>query len=149
MVINISGVIQYPTPGAFNTHPHAPGFGGEIAWNDIQAIRWLNGEIYRHNFNLVKQHNPDWSIDDVFAATPQDPIKWALKQMLVPYVYPMDGNGYPVQGYNQHDHTNEFFGGAIIGAGAHDHRGVGYGGYAFAVYHPGTRIPLRSLRIDT
>ena len=60
----------------------------------------------------------------------------------------LNPSGYPSQGYNQHDHSNEFMGGAIVGVGNHTHLGVGYAGYAFAVYFPGSYVPLRSLRIE-
>jgi hypothetical protein len=46
------------------------------------------------------------------------------------------------EGYNQHGHTGPFDGGWIPGQGIHDHRdNVTGGGFAFAVYHPGTSLP--------
>jgi len=152
----VAQMIEEPVPGSWNNHFHAPGFGGEIAWNDIDAIRKINGEIYRQNFNMIKSYDANLTVSGVEAAEPSwaesanDNLKllWELKQKLQPYVIPIDPSGYPSQGYNRHAHTNDLFGGAIIGAGDHDHRGVGYAGFAFAVYHPGTHIPLRSLRLD-
>ncbi len=47
----------------------------------------------------------------------------------------------PTEGYNQHGHTSQFDGGWIPGAGPHDHRDNFNGGFAFAVYHPGTSLP--------
>jgi hypothetical protein len=45
------------------------------------------------------------------------------------------------EGYNQHGHTGPYDGGYIPGMGPHDHRDNFNGGFAFAVYHPGTSIP--------
>ena len=47
------------------------------------------------------------------------------------------------EGHNRHYHTSEYDGGLIIGLGPHDHRSndPSYGGFAFAVYHPGTALP--------
>jgi hypothetical protein len=47
------------------------------------------------------------------------------------------------EGYNRHYHTSEYDGGFIPGMGPHDHRSndPAYGGFAFAVYHPGTALP--------
>ena len=47
------------------------------------------------------------------------------------------------EGYNQHHHTSEFDGGIIPGImGVHDHRDNVHGGFAFAVFHPATSVPL-------
>lgn len=61
----------------------------------------------------------------------------------------MMGDKVPVpevasEGYNKHYHTSEFDGGLMLGTlGPHDHRSEdpNYGGFAFAVYHPGTAVP--------
>ena len=46
------------------------------------------------------------------------------------------------EGYNQHHHTSEFDGGIIPGVmGNHDHRDNAHGGFAFAVFHPATKVP--------
>ena len=46
------------------------------------------------------------------------------------------------EGYNIHRHTSDYDGGVIPGAmGLHDHRDNAHGGFAFAVYHPGTAVP--------
>ena len=47
----------------------------------------------------------------------------------------------PTEGYNTHGHTSQFDGGWIPGAGPHDHRDNFNGGFAFAIFHPGTRLP--------
>ena len=47
------------------------------------------------------------------------------------------------EGYNQHHHTSEFDGGVIAGVGGiHDHRDNKHGGFAYAVFHPGTSVPM-------
>ena len=45
------------------------------------------------------------------------------------------------EGYNKHYHRSEYDGGYIPGMGPHDHRDNYNGGFAFAVYHPGTKLP--------
>lgn len=45
------------------------------------------------------------------------------------------------EGYGKHYHTSDLDGGYIPGAGPHDHRDNFNGGFAFAIYHPGTGIP--------
>lgn len=45
------------------------------------------------------------------------------------------------EGYNQHGHTSDYDGGWIPGRGLHDHRDNNNGGFAFAVFHPGTALP--------
>jgi hypothetical protein len=45
------------------------------------------------------------------------------------------------QGYNQHGHTGPYDGGWIAGRGVHDHSNNFNGGFAFAVFHPGTSLP--------
>jgi len=47
------------------------------------------------------------------------------------------------QFYNAHYHSSNYDGGFLSGGGAgiHDHRDVLNGGFAFAVYHPGTALP--------
>ncbi len=126
-----------------HVHGHSPKFGGSIVWNDIQQIAQMNGIIQQINrrraqyiFNPVEYQSYLLSEDKIYF-----PGK-------LPYISGLDSDGYPVQGYNMHNHKNDFDGGAIAGAGNHDHRGVGYGGFAFAVFHPGTSVPLRSYRIE-
>lgn len=46
------------------------------------------------------------------------------------------------EAYNRHGHTSEYDGGYIPGSGPHDHRDTLHGGFAFAVYHPGTDLPM-------
>ena len=47
------------------------------------------------------------------------------------------------EGYNQHYHTSEFDGGVLPGAkGIHNHLDNVNGGFAFAVFHPGTEVPI-------
>lgn len=157
--VNPSGLINEIIPGAWNVHNHSPGMGGEIAWNDIMGIRDYNGLIKQRNQNLIDSYgltgaNGDLTFEELeqYVSDESDPdnqLKLSLKRKMVPYVFPLDPYGYPSQGYNQHDHSNEFMGGTIVGAGNHDHRGAGYGGLSFACYHPGSHIPLRSLRIET
>jgi hypothetical protein len=152
-----SGLITEHSPGAYNIHPHTPGFGGEIAWNDIQAIKTINGVIRNQNREIALQHNLqleeleiiyDTPLEDAVELTGRDLYLYRISRQLIPYVLPMDPSGYPSDSYNKHDHVNEFSGGAIHGAGNHDHRGAGYAGYSFSVYHPGTRIPLKSYIIE-
>lgn len=45
------------------------------------------------------------------------------------------------EGYNQHGHSSQYDGGWVPGRGIHDHRDNANGGFAFAVYHPGTSLP--------
>lgn len=152
-----SGLVETISPGAYNVHPHTPGFGGEIAWNDIQAIRTLNGIIRNQNRELAASHGVELSDLERLYGLPQEEVDilagddiylHLISKKLIPYILPMDKDFFPTEGYNKHDHVNDFNGGAVIGAGNHDHRGAGYAGYAFAVFHPGTKIPLRSMRID-
>ena len=124
-------------------HGHSPKFGGNLAWNDIQQIAQMNGMIRLMNRRraqlIFKPSEYQAYIAD------EDGQYFPGK---LPYISSLDPSGYPQQGYNMHGHKNDFDGGFLAGAGNHDHRGVGYGGFAFAVYHPGTEIPLRSYRIE-
>lgn len=153
-----SGLVATHSPGAYNIHPHTPGFGGEIAWNDIQAIKTINGMIRNQNRELAASHGVELSdLERLYDITPEeveelsstDLYLYKISKLLIPYVLPIDKDFFPTEGYNKHDHVNDFNGGAVIGAGNHDHRGAGYGGFSFATYHPGTKIPLRTMRIDT
>jgi len=49
------------------------------------------------------------------------------------------------EAYNVHGHTSKFDGGLVIGS-AHDHRSndPAYGGFAFAVYAPGSGVPQQA-----
>lgn len=51
------------------------------------------------------------------------------------------------EGYNNHYHTSETDGGYIPGNGIHDHRDNLNGGFAFAVYHPGTALPQQPFAV--
>ena len=50
------------------------------------------------------------------------------------------------EGYNQHYHTSDFDGG-FIGTAAHNHYGPLNGGYAFAVFAPGTAVPQQPFAV--
>lgn len=136
-------MIQNIPQDADMIHSHSPSFGGEIAWNDVQQIAAMNTMIRRANRQLARR---------VLTITEFDEYKLAEDDYYfngkLPYIRTLDPSGYPQQGYNIHTHKNNFDGGYLAGAGNHDHRGAGYGGFAFAVYHPGTEIPLRSYRIE-
>lgn len=45
------------------------------------------------------------------------------------------------EGFNKHYHTSDYDGGFLPGTGPHDHRDNANGGFAFAIYHPGTAVP--------
>ena len=106
---------------SINEHWHTPSTGGEICWNDLQFIARINAIIYRMNHTTDRYNKilDDGSDHIPYLAAPKT----------------------PTQGYNTHHHLNEFDGGAIIGAGVHDHRDNAHGGFAYAVYHPGTSLP--------
>jgi hypothetical protein len=76
----------------------------------------------------------------------QSGIAWNDVQAIIMH-NELTGDDLPVplvasEGYNQHGHTGPFDGGWIPGMGIHDHRdNVTGGGFAFAVYHPGTALP--------
>ena len=66
----------------------------------------------------------------------------------IQYYNAISGDYVPVptqasEGYNKHYHASEFDGGLVVGLGPHDHRSndPAYGGFAFAVYHPGSAVP--------
>jgi len=51
------------------------------------------------------------------------------------------------EGYHQHGHVGEYDGGYLPGRSNHDHRDNLNGGFAFAVYHPGTDLPQQHFAI--
>jgi len=51
------------------------------------------------------------------------------------------------EGYNAHGHTGPYDGGYLPGRGVHDHRDNYHGGFAFAVWHPGTDLPQQNWAI--
>jgi len=80
----------------------------------------------------------------------ETPIAWNDVQSLrnrLEYISRIDPDtvqGKPTvatEGYNQHYHKSEYDGGLLPMAGPHDHRDNNNGGFAFAVFHPGTSVP--------
>ena len=113
----------------------------QLASNLLQTIAMANGytaeEMKRWRLELSKVHFHDSSTSE---------IAWNDVQAIALFNAVM-GENLPVpevasQSYNKHYHTSEFDGGLAIGLGPHDHRdAVTGGGYAFAVYHPGSAVP--------
>jgi hypothetical protein len=101
-------------------HWHSPDTGGELAWNDIDLAKRYNEFI-----KLLKA-----------AKIGGEHIHYLKTPVL------------PSRGFNKHHHTSFADGGAIFGAGIHTHLGNLDGGYAFAVYHPGTTIPLLPFEVE-
>lgn len=152
-----SGLIREINPGSYNIHPHIPGFGGEIAFNDIEAIKTINGMIKLQNQEIAAQYQINLGVLQSYRDIPfseyeslsnEDKFRYKISKKLIPYVLALDPSGYPSEGYNMHDHSNMFNGGAIVGAGFHTHQGVGNQGFAFACFAPGYSGPTRTLRID-
>lgn len=135
--------VQTVSDSAALLHTHSPDFGGEIAWNDIQQVATMNAMIRLTNRRMAQRV---LTIEE-FNLYIVDEDNYYFNGKL-PYIRPLDPDGYPQQAYNVHTHKNNFDGGFLAGAGNHDHRGVGHGGFAFAVYHPGTSVPLRSYKIE-
>jgi len=58
----------------------------------------------------------------------------------------LTGDNIPVplvatEGYNAHGHSSPYDGGWIPGRGVHSHTSNFDGGFAFAILHPGSRVP--------
>ena len=73
------------------------------------------------------------------------PVCWNDVQAILAFKE-LTGKDIPVplvatEGNNQHYHTSPYDGGWMPGSGCHDHRDNFNGGFAFAVYHPGTALP--------
>lgn len=99
---------------------HGHGFANPIFWNNIQEVAY-----YNYYVKLAKhaEVNPD-------------------------AIFYLRTKKYPTMGYNQHTHINEFDGGLIYGGGLHAHSNPNDGGYAFAVYHPGTWLSPTTMYIE-
>lgn len=136
---------------AFYTHPHIPKWGGEIAWNDIQAIGQLNANITLLNRERAKLFLPQTSTLPYASGTYQYYMEHEDSYYFpgkLPYIRPLDPSGFVSQGFNQHGHTGPGDGGSIVGAGNHDHYNNSRGGFSFAVMAPGTGIPMRNVVIE-
>jgi hypothetical protein len=104
-------------------HFHTPRTGGEIVWNNVQLAHMLNSYIAYLNSqvhgSIKKEGESEGKAHIPFVKVPPN----------------------PTIGFNTHGHTSEFDGGFIFGASLHDHRDNANGGFAYAVYHPGTNLP--------
>jgi len=107
----------------------------------LQAIALANGasadDMKRWRMDMSKVHFHDAS---------QGEIAWNDVQAIELYNAIMGENlavpAMASEGYNKHYHTSDYDGG-WVGTPMHDHRdnSAGGGGFAFAVYHPGTAMP--------
>lgn len=113
----------------------------QLASGLLRAIAMANGAsaeaMKRWRLDVGKVHFHDAS---------QGEIAWNDVQAIQTYNSIMGENldvpDLATEGYNKHYHTSEYDGGLIVGLGPHDHRdNVTGGGFAFAVYHPGTGLP--------
>ncbi len=109
-------------------HWHTPSSGGEICWNNQQWATRMNA--------IIKEYNK--TIDEKLRLL-------GGEQDHIPYI---SVPPHPTRAYNVHHHTSEFDGGLIFGAGLHDHRSLAEGGFAYAVYHPGTSLPSKAYEIE-
>jgi hypothetical protein len=114
----------------------------QLASGFLKALAAANGisdeELRQWRLDLTKVHFHDKS---------QAEIAWNDVQAIQMFNAIMGEDvpvpAMPTEGSNQHYHTSEYDGGWIPGMGPHDHRDGSpmYGGFAFAVYHPGTSLP--------
>lgn len=100
------------------------------------------------HLGIPEEQRPDQTIPVSalhFHDAAQSPIAWNDVQAAA-YRRQYLGMDLPIpisatEGYNQHGHTSQYDGGYIPGMGPHDHRDNFNGGFAFAVYHPGSATP--------
>jgi hypothetical protein len=126
-----------------------------MAYSDEELIamtaRQLSSGLVRaiclaRNISLAERR--EWRIHETKLHSHDDSqgqISWNNVQAILFY-NEHTGENIPVpltatEGYNQHGHTGPYDGGYIPGMGPHDHRDNFNGGFAFAVYHPGTSLP--------
>jgi len=102
-------------------HWHEPFSGGELVWNNVQLVERLNSWIRERERSIIENlRDDDESLTHMpFLAVPPN----------------------PTVSFNVHHHTSEFDGGFVFGGSLHDHRDNANGGFAYAVYHPGTALP--------
>lgn len=149
-----SGLIEDISPGAQNISPHIPNWGGEVAWNDIQAIKIINGTIRNQNKEIAAQHRISLEVlEAIYGADPGDLDNdqlnvYRIAKTLIPYVLPINKDWFPSVGYSQHNHSSEYDAGVVLGIGRHFHIGVGSDNFAFAVYKPPSSVPLSNLVIE-
>lgn len=119
MIIPMDHRFEY---ASVNEHWHSPTSGGELVWNNVQWVNRINA--------IIREINK--TIDERFFGV------FNGDKDHIPYLeVPIN----PTHGYNEHHHTSFADGGLIFGGGLHDHRSTANGGFAYAVYHPGTSLP--------
>ena len=112
----------------------------QLASGLMQAIFIFNGTTdttaqRRHRIDVTKIHFHDGSQVPI-AWNDIDAIRYHNRFMGTNMPVPMTAS----EGYNQHPHDGPFTGGLVPGRANHDHRDANNGGFAFAVYHPGTDL---------
>jgi hypothetical protein len=113
----------------------------QLASGLMRAIVTANG-LTKDQRDLFRQSEANIHFHD----GSQNEIAWNDVQAIIMH-NEMTSEDLPIpfvasEGYNNHGHSSEYDGGWIPGMGIHDHRdAVTGGGFAFAVYHPGTGLP--------